>query len=410
MKIRKKYLLYVLALLSAATGAVVVSIDGIISSLYVNDPWELGLSEFLVGSLITVLLVALLSVPIKGKSLGSAIDPSFSGLRFVKKKEIGYHVLAGIGNAFTTIGYFLVISLSGGESTTVLSFTYVMILYMLVIESISEKNAPTIAEVQSSLIVTFGAIMASMSFTEGINVGLLAIVFLLLNPTWVIFSICQRKLKLMKIDDKPNDAINIRLWNVIFTTIFISILVFFVKPVCFFNAMQTSVDHFWIIALSMGTTFFSYVLYIRALGMGKASVVQSLNATSLLFAIPITIYLSIAGLITAALYEGPAQLIIKIIGLSLVVLGVLSFALSEVKAYVFINMEPGYPIKETLDKIWDIKGVESVSVISGKHSFLARVRTRTLGKGYENILRKLEAVPGIESLKWASVLREWDNI
>jgi hypothetical protein len=38
------------------------------------------------------------------------------------------------------------------------------------------------------------------------------------------------------------------------------------------------------------------------------------------------------------------------------------------------------------------------------------VRTRTLGKGYETIVTKINAIDGIKDFHWDSVLKEWENV
>ena len=121
MRIRKKYLFYVLGILSSAIGAIVTIIDTYISVIYVKDPWALCLAIFLAGIIITFILCLILSIPIKGKSIGARIDPSFRKLRLLRKKELKYHLAAGIGNATATIAYFMIISLYKDPSA-VLSF------------------------------------------------------------------------------------------------------------------------------------------------------------------------------------------------------------------------------------------------------------------------------------------------
>ena len=96
-----------------------------------------------------------------------------------------------------------------GDVSVVLPFTQVVILYLVIIESLSEKDTPTLVEIQSSVIVTFGAILGSLTLSGTINLTALAIVFLVINPGWVLLSFYQRKLKMLKINDSPNDAINI---------------------------------------------------------------------------------------------------------------------------------------------------------------------------------------------------------
>ena len=276
MKIRRKYLFYALAFTSAIISAAVASLDATISSLYITDPWAFGVSCFIVGIFISLIIILIFSIPIKnGKSIGSKIiDPSFKRIRLVRKEEIKYHILAGLGNAVLTIGYFFLLSMLGNDPSAVLPFSQIVILYLIIIESITEKNIPTLTEIQSSLIVTFGAILVSISLTGTITWQSMAIVFLVINPAWVLFSIYQRKLKRLKIDRRPNDALNIRFWNVAFACIFTVVIVgsydLLTGNSHFAAGITASIEHFWLVALSMGITFFAYVFYIRALGIGKA--------------------------------------------------------------------------------------------------------------------------------------------
>ena len=225
MKIRRKYLFYALAFTSAIIAALVSSIDATITNLYIPDAWAFGVSCFIVGTLISLIIILFFSIPVKKKSLGSrVIDPSFRRLRLFKKEELKYHIIAGFGNSILTIGYFFLLSMLRDPST-VLPFSQIAILYLVSIESITEKNIPTLSEIQSSVIVVFGAILGSISLTGTITLESMAIVFLVISPAWVLFSIYQRKLKMLKIDNRPNDALNIRFWNVVFACIFTIIIV-----------------------------------------------------------------------------------------------------------------------------------------------------------------------------------------
>jgi len=413
MKIRRKYLFYALAFASAIIAAGVSAIDATISALYIPNPWAFGLSCFLVGTVVSLFIILIFSIPIKGGSLGAKIiDPSFKRIRLVRKEEIKYHILAGAGNSVLTIGYFALLSILGDPSA-VIPFSQIVILYLIIIESITEKDMPTLSEIQSSLIVTFGAILGSISLTGGINIESLAIVFLVINPAWVLFSIYQRKLKLVKIDNKPNDSLNIRFWNVVFACIFTAVIVFmydtFIGTSHFLMGITASIEYFNWVALTMGVTFFSFVFYIRALGIGKASVTQAVRASSVLFAIPFSLIISYFNIIPP-FSTNPVMILIKMIGTTLVILGITSFALTLIKAYVFINVKPGYPIEETMNKLWDIRGVTRVTATAGKYDFIVKIRIRTLVKGYEKIIRKLEEIEAINKFKWQSVLKEWEEI
>jgi len=310
------------------------------------------------------------------------------------------------------MGYFLLLTILEDPSV-VLPFSQIVILYLLFTESMTEKNVPTLIEMQSSVIVTFGAILGSISLSGSISVEALAIVFLIYIPAWTIFSIYQRKLKLMKIDKKQNDAINIRFWNIVFACIFSLIIIFILDLVTSSNNLMlgftASIDHFWWVGLTMAVTFFSFVFYIRALGIGKASITQAVRSSIIIFTIPVTIILAFFGIIPLFSLD-PVWLIVKFIGIILVILGIVTFALTLVKAYIFVKMKPGYHIQETMNKLWDIPGVTRVAAVAGEYDFIIKIRTRTLVKGYENILRKIDDIEAIKEYNWKSVLKEWENI
>ena len=94
MKLRKKFLFYLLAIISALALSAETAVDAIILHDIIEDPWVLGLSFFIVATIFTFLVAGLLSIRIKKRSLGSFIDPSFTRIRLIKKKEILYHIIA----------------------------------------------------------------------------------------------------------------------------------------------------------------------------------------------------------------------------------------------------------------------------------------------------------------------------
>ncbi len=412
MRIRKKYLFYVLAFSSAIIAALLSGIDVILEQ-YLKNPFVLGLSIFYFGVIVSFILTLALSISFKGTSLGARlIEPNFKRIRLIKKQEIKYHLLAGAGNAILTIGYFALLLIIKDPSI-VLPFSQVVILYLVVIENVVEKNTPTLTEVQSSVIVTFGAILGSISLSGKISLEAMVIVFLIINPGWVLISIYQRKLKNMKINERPNDSINIRLWNVsfacLFTMIFVIIYDFYYGTNNLIDSINASFNQFWWLILVGTGTFFSFVFYIRALGIGKASVTQAVKSSVIIFIIPVSFVLAYFGYIDP-ITSDPVLILIKIIGITLMLFGIISYALTLIKAYIFIKMKSGYPIEETMKKLWDIQGVNRVTAVAGEYDFIIKIRTRTLVKGYENILRKIQSIEGIKEYKWQSVLKEWEDI
>jgi DNA-binding Lrp family transcriptional regulator len=136
---------------------------------------------------------------------------------------------------------------------------------------------------------------------------------------------------------------------------------------------------------------------------------NAIRASTIIFAIPFSILLLKLGIITDFSTD-PVMLIIKIIGMILIVMGIISFAFTVVKSYIFITVKTGYPLKETMNKLWDIRGVSHVSVTSGKYDFIVKVSTRTLMKGYERIIKKIEEIDAIKKYHWESVLKDWEKI
>ncbi|MBC7129150.1 MAG: Lrp/AsnC ligand binding domain-containing protein [Thermoplasmatales archaeon] len=407
MRIRRRYLFYLLAILSSIALSSSATFDSIISANYIKEPWVFCLSFFVLSLIFTILVLLFLSLPYKDKKIGSFLDPSFDGIRMIRKEELKYHLIAGLGNAGTTIGYYFIVSRLV-EPSIILSFSELVILYLLLVEAVAENNAPTFAEVQSAMVVTFGAILGSLSLSGNVDLKALLIVLLVINPTWVMFSIGQRKLKILRINGKVNDSLNIRLWNLIFTTTFVFIAILFVDKNFFSMSLQAIKNSFEFLLMGVISTFFSVVLFIRAMGIGKASVTQAIRASSVFISIP---FFYIAGkFFPVTIPTDPLLIILKIIALMLVMIGVISFALTEVKAYIFINIKPCYSIAKLSEKILDIKGITAVDVTAGSYDIIAKVRTRTLGKGYERIVRALENIKGIENFKWQSILKEWEEI
>ncbi len=419
MFLRTRDLFFTLVLLSSFIAAVVAAIDSSIiheySTVYTAEkiPWLFSFSSFFVGLLITFLVCLFFSVPIRGKSIGCRfLDPSFQRLRLLHRTELPYHILAGFGNAATTIGYFAVLSLLVDPSL-ILPFKQIAILYLLITESVAEKNSPTLIEVQSCIVVMLGAILSSISFSGDISLEAISIMFLVVNPGLVFLLVSQRKLMLLKINKRPNDSINIRFWNLVFSFLFISLFLALLDIVTrttyVLEGLESSFQFFWPVALSMTVVLFSSLFYIRSLRIGKPSVAQAIKASTILFSVPISFVLSL--FIFIPFPESPTIWLIRLIGFILVVIGIITFALSEVKAFIFIKIDPAVPVNSILDSVGKIKGIESLSVIFGdRYDIIAYVRIRTLLKGYTHIIQRVDMVPGIKKYKLVSILKEYENV
>ena len=413
MIFQKKYLFYILAFGSAIISSMNAGIDAAVSMLFVTDIWALGLGIFILGIPIGILFALIFSVKIKGKNIGKRVaDPSFNGLRLLRKSELSYQVLAGIGNAMYTLGYFALFTMVEDPSI-VLPFTQAVILYLVAIESINEKDTPTLSELQSVLIVTFGAILGSISLSGSLNVESLLIVFFIINPGWVLLTVYQRKLKWLRINGDHNDSINIRVWNTIFACLISAIIIISIDVLFGTNHIMNTLEAIslhlpWVSLIAVGA-FFAFIFYIRALGIGKASVVQAIRSSVIIFSIPVSLVLISLNVIEPFSFE-PTLLIIKGIGIIIMILGILSFSLNLVKAYIFIKIKPGYRADDIMKSLWAIRGVTHVSATAGTYDFIVKIRTRALVKGYENIIKRIQDIDAIKFFRWESILKEWEEI
>jgi len=413
IKIRKKYLFYVLAFSSAIIAAINSGVDATVSKLFITDPWALGLSIFLIGIPVSLIFACIFSIKIGKKTVGQRyIDPSFKKFRLIRKKEVKYQILAALGNSLYTVGYFALFVIIEDPSV-VLPFAQIVILYLVLIESVNEKDMPTLPELQSIIIVTFGAILGSISLTGNLNLESILIVFLIINPGWVLLTVYQRKLKWLKIDGNYNDSINIRFWNVTLAFLMTAIIIFFFDIFTnenhLINGFIATFNNIWWVSLISIGAFFAFIFYIRALGIGKASIVQAVRSSSIIFAIPVSIIIAYFGIIPQFPLD-PTMLLIKGIGIIIMVLGIVSFALTLVKAYLFIKIKPGYDIEETMDKLWKMRGVARVCAVAGTYDIIIKIKTRTLVKGYEKIIKNIGEIEAIEEYNWESVLKEWEDI
>ena len=107
--------------------------------------------------------------------------------------------------------------------------------------------------------------------------------------------------------------------------------------------------------------------------------------------------------------EAIKALLIKLIGIILMFIGIVSLSLSEVTAYIFIKVRKRKSM-DILKELLRIDGIEYASATAGRYDLIVRVRLRTLGKAYEKIVNKLSKINGIEDFIWLSTLKEWERI
>ncbi len=405
---RKKALFYTLCIMCAILSTLIVIIDSI-ASVYVDDIWVYGNISFIAGTIISFIISLFFCLPLNGRPIGKYIDPNFYMIKLPDKKQLSLYVLMSIGNAISTVGYFYIISATMDPSA-ILPFMQLVVIYLVLGEIIIEGDIPSLVEIQSLTVIMFGALLASISPEGTLDLKMLGIVMTLINGGGTLRIIAQRKMRLMRIDGKRIDSINIRLWNLLFSTIFFIMIIAVFDPESIVGVFHVSTELLVITIVSMLITFFARITYIRALGIGRASITQAVTSSSVILAIPFTIIAEklVPGTLVE-LYASPLVLLIKIIGTIMVALGIATLALSEVRAYILIKASRG-PWQEILCRISKIRGITRVSALAGKFDFIAKVKIRTLGKAYRLIVRELEKIRGIEDFLWLSTLYEWEEV
>jgi len=407
--LRRRHLFYVLSIFSGVLSAVVVALDIWISATMIQNPAFFGLSLFFIGTILHISLLLLLSIDFKERRIGEFIDPLFRGIIIPKGELLKYLFLAGLSNAIASISYFVIIA-ELPDPSAVIPFTNLITGYLLIGDLLIEKERPAIIEIQSIFMVVFGALLVNLSGGEIDLIGLILVLGPLnLGSFGYIFF--QKKARSLKNGTSYYDSINLRVWSLIFTSaIFIVTMPLIVRSISIIvESFKVALRFYLPLALDMLVTFFAYVLYIRALGLGKMSIVNALSSISVVISIPLTIILSIFIPSIYFLQIDLVTLLIKLIGIILMFIGIVSLSLSEVTAYIFIKVRKRKSM-DILKELLRIDGIEYASATAGRYDLIVRVRLRTLGKAYEKIVDKLSKINGIEDFIWLSTLKEWERI
>jgi DNA-binding Lrp family transcriptional regulator len=162
----------------------------------------------------------------------------------------------------------------------------------------------------------------------------------------------------------------------------------------------------WLMVGSSVATFLSLVMYVRALGRGAMSVVNSLSAVSVVLGIPITLLGTLLipggfGSITADFFLWT----LKIFGIGLVIIGVLSLQAADVRSLVIIKVKP--QTGDILPALFDVKGVEKAAALAGKYDYLLSIKSRSLSKTRTGVLNRIQTIPGVESVETMIVLKDY---
>lgn len=400
---------YFLALGSGVLRAFSVGFDIVAINTVFNDPIVYGFMSQWFSFAITFCFVAVLSINRgKGerrKSLGFKLDPDFGRLRLLPKKPMLYLVLAGVFAGLATFLYYVIIGAT--DASAVLPYGQLVIIYLLMGDLWAEKDTPTIIELQSIMSILIGVLLVGVE-PGGFDLVTLFIVLVPLNIASALVTFYQKKTKQYEIEPGLRvDSLNMRVWMLLILNIVMSILMIPLMPP---NLLDSMIENFTPLLIFMVgssvTTFLGLVMYIRSLGRGSMTVVNSLSSISVVLGIPMTLLgnLLIQGAF-GTISDDPFVWTLKIFGIALVMIGVIALQATEIKSVVIIKVKP--LTGDILPELFEIKGVESAAAIAGGYDYMLSIKSRSLGKTRTHILKKIQAIREIETIETMVVLREY---
>ena len=400
---------YSLALGSGVMRTVSVAFDIVALNTTVIAPLAFGFLSQWTSFAVTLLAVAFLSIRRKKdgrkRALGYHLDPDFDRLRLLPKTPMIYIILAGIFAGVSTLFYYILAGAS--DASTVLPYGQLVIIYLLVGDLLSEKDTPTVIEIQSIISILFGVLLVGTA-PGGFNVMTLLIVLGPLNISSALVTYYQRKTKRYEL--KPGlrvDSLNMRVWSLLVLNSVMSLLAFPFMTEASWQSMVTSFIPLlgYMVGGSLAA-FFAIIMYIRALGRGKMAVVNSLSAISVVLGIPITVIGNL--LIPGAFGELNADAFLwslKMFGVILVMIGIIALEASDVRSVVLVKVKP--LTDDLLPDLFDIKGVEKAAALAGYYDYLLSIKSRNLTKTRTLILNKIQKIEGISDFEVLVVMKEY---
>ena len=400
---------YTLAIGSGVLRAITVVFDIVAINTIDIDPLVYGILAQWVSLLVTVLLVAIVSIrrTVDGRkqALGYNLDPDFDRLRILPKKPMIYLVISGIFAGISTLSYYILTGTS--DASAVLPYGQLVIIYLLMGDLLAEKDTPTIIEIQSVVSILFGVLLIGAT-PGGFDIPSLLLVLGPMNISSAFVTYYQRKTKRYEI--RPGlrvDSLNMRVWTLLVLNSVMSLLILPIMPA---DSWQVMIDNFipllWLMVGSSLTIFLALVMYARALGRGSMSVVNSLSAISVVLGVPIT-------LIGNALLPGafgiietdPFMWTLTILGIVLVVIGIIALQAADVHSLVLVKVKP--LVGDLLPELFDIRGVEKVAALAGTHDYILTIKSRNLAKTRTKILNRIQKIPGIDDIETLVVIKEF---
>ncbi|MFW9943539.1 MAG: Lrp/AsnC ligand binding domain-containing protein [Candidatus Sifarchaeia archaeon] len=401
---------YALAIGSGIMRTISVTFDVVALNTLISDPLAFGFMSQWTSFAVTVLLVAFLSIPRrksfqKQRTLGYSLDPDFGRLRVLPRTPMLYLLASGAFAGLSTFFYYFLASTT--DASAVLPYGQLVIVYLLLGDLISEKDTPTIVEIQSITSVVIGVLLIGVT-PGGFDLLTLVIVLVPMNMSSALYTYYQRKTKRFEISPGLRvDSLNIRLWSLLILNGFFSLLATAAMDDTGWMLMAESFSSLlWVMVASSVATFLSIVMYVRALGRGSMAVVNSLSAVSVVLGLPITIIgnLLIPGAFGSMTFDS-LFFVFKVLGVGLVLVGVVALQAADVRSLVFVKVRP--QTGDILPALFDIRGVETAAALAGFYDYVLSVKSRSLSKTRTGILKKVQAIPEVQIIQTLVVLKDY---
>jgi uncharacterized membrane protein len=404
----RKIKIVILPLISAILTAVYVAMDKFYLSAISPNSHAFGFLSLWIGAAATIVFLFLMKIPLKEKQiLGSYVDPNFEKPIIPKGKLLKWIIIAGLGASASSLSYFFIVGVS--SPSTVIPFSRLVIIYLILAESLADKDSPTLIESQSVIMILVGVFL--MATTDlGFDPLVIILVIGPMNIGNMVFTIAQRKAKRMIYQNKRVDSLNLRFWTLVFNSIFLSIMtVPFLTPETIGAIIGVNAFQVTFIVFDMMISTFALIAYIRALGIAKMSIVNAITSFSIVLGIPTTLIgnFFFPGAF-GTLPSEPLFWIFKGFGIFIIISGIVSLAISQVKGYLLIYITS--TAEDILRELLKIKGISLVSAVAGRRLLIATLRIRSLGKAYRTIITDLEKIKGIEKVITLTTIKEWEKL
>jgi len=400
---------YLLAIGSGFMRTFSVAFDVVALNTIISDPLAFGFMSQWTSFLVTLILLFALSIPrnrkTKRRALGYNLDPDFGRISALPKRPTLYLLLSGLFAGVSTFFYYNLAS--NTDASVVLPYGQLVIVYLLLGDLLAEKDTPTVIEIQSIFSVLIGVLLIGVT-PGGFDITTLLIVLIPMNISSALYTYYQRKTKRYEIQPGLRvDSLNMRLWSLLFLNISFSAISLPLMGVTTWATIAGSFGElFWIMVGSSVATFLSMIMYVRALGRGSMSVVNSLSAISVVLGLPVTLLgnLLIPGAFGSLTSDGFLWTL-KIFGIGLVIIGIIALQAADVRSLVIIKVKP--LTEDILPALFDIKGVEKAAALAGQYDYMLSIKSRSLSKTRTGILKKVQAIPGVESVQTLIILKDY---